>query len=787
MKARFNALAFLGLAFSLLPLLTGCTEEVTAQDNPLGGSAAAGPAVAVANTNAAADVAAPSANSTTPAVSSLAPTATAETAVVPAPAPEAEKKLPASLKPTAPAGEVIKLAQAGVEETVMLTYITNSTSMFNLSSDDIIYLNDLGVAGNVITAMIHQDQSLKSYWANQAPPAPTNAAAPTYVNPPQAEPQPAPSEVAAAPQPAPAANVTYNYFYDSLSPYGTWVEVDGYGRCWQPTVVVVNRSWRPYSDGGHWVYTDCGWYWMSDYSWGWAPFHYGRWFSHPRYGWCWWPDRVWAPSWVSWRYSNAYCGWAPLPPAAYYRTGFGFSYYGGSVGLSFDFGLGADCFTFVSWNNFCDRRPWHHRLPPRQVTQVFNHTTIVNNYGSGNNTVINHGIPRERVREYTHSEVRSVPIREHNMADGRGSRGERFANDGKSLIVRRPRIPETATPQMPTAPGGRQVREHDGRTTGTASGTVALREGARGPDSGRSGERPTGQPTTAPPSAAPRPTPSAPSTVNVESPRARGSERAAEISRERTRQSANPASPVPVNPPVATRPAPATPAPVVTPAPVNPTPRENRSTAPRTTEERRETPNRERRRDGSQVTDSTPVVANSPVNNGTPATRTAPPGSLVVIGRGSQASTPSRTETPVNTARNTYNWTPPANSVSLPQSAPAPERASRESGHDRVSPRATYTTPTPAPSTSTPTYSAPAQRSYTPPAPSYNAPRPAAPTYSAPVQRSQPSAPIAPTYRAPAPSPAPSYSPPARSSGSSESRSSSSSSDRGEQRGGGRR
>ena len=34
------------------------------------------------------------------------------------------------------------------------------------------------------------------------------------------------------------AAVTVNYFYDTLAPYGTWVEVEGYGRCWRPTVVV---------------------------------------------------------------------------------------------------------------------------------------------------------------------------------------------------------------------------------------------------------------------------------------------------------------------------------------------------------------------------------------------------------------------------------------------------------------------------------------------------------------------------------------------------------------------
>src|SRR5436305_674962 len=38
-----------------------------------------------------------------------------------------------------------------------------------------------------------------------------------------------------------------NYFYDSLAPYGSWVDVAGYGWCWQPTVSVVDVSWRPYS------------------------------------------------------------------------------------------------------------------------------------------------------------------------------------------------------------------------------------------------------------------------------------------------------------------------------------------------------------------------------------------------------------------------------------------------------------------------------------------------------------------------------------------------------------
>ena len=41
-------------------------------------------------------------------------------------------------------------------------------------------------------------------------------------------------------------------FQDSLAPYGNWVDVAGYGRCWQPTVVVANPGWQPYFNCGGW-------------------------------------------------------------------------------------------------------------------------------------------------------------------------------------------------------------------------------------------------------------------------------------------------------------------------------------------------------------------------------------------------------------------------------------------------------------------------------------------------------------------------------------------------------
>ena len=363
-------------------------------------------------------------------------TAPAKLVSTPADAPPAT-----SLSPSA--AEVARLAQSGVDASVMLAYVNNSASAFEVGSDQIIYLNDIGVPGNVVTAMIQRDQVLKN--SNPTPPA----SAPDNISPPLPVQEVAPETLAAPPAPvvaqdapSPEVNVTSTYFYDALSPYGNWIDVEGYGRCWQPSVVVADRGWTPYCDRGHWVYSDCGWYWASDYSWGWAPFHYGRWFRHNYWGWCWAPDTIWGPSWVSWRYNTGYCGWAPLPPTACYRPGLGFSYRGRSVGVSFGFGLAADYFTFVAADRFCDPQPFRHRLPRQQVGQIFNNTVIINPVAEDRgNPRFHRGIPTKHIAEVTHTEIQPVKIQETAGFPGHG-RGEVNDRSRGTLTVFRPALPQ---------------------------------------------------------------------------------------------------------------------------------------------------------------------------------------------------------------------------------------------------------------------------------------------------------------------------------------------------------
>lgn len=134
------------------------------------------------------------------------------------------------------------------------------------------------------------------------------------------------------------AEVSFQFFYDSLSPLGEWIEVGDYGEAWQPTG--VDEDWSPYTDG-YWSYTDAGWTWVSYEDFGGITYHYGRWVRAEDVGWCWVPDTEWGPAWVSWRNSEEHIGWAPLPPEATFTASVGISTW---VDDSYD--IGPDYYNF---------------------------------------------------------------------------------------------------------------------------------------------------------------------------------------------------------------------------------------------------------------------------------------------------------------------------------------------------------------------------------------------------------------------------------------------------------
>lgn len=416
--------------------------------------------------------------------------------------------------------DVAKLAQAGLGEEVLLAYVNSSNVPYDLTVDEIVRLNDLGVSDTVIQQMILVGKERRDAIAAGAAP---NDQAPAdegpLMTPREPDPQPVYTAQPAAYEPEPTysyappeENLDTSFFYESLTPHGTWYREPDYGWVWQPTVAVTYAGWRPYCDRGRWIWTNQGWYWHSYYSWGWAPFHYGRWvYSHHR-RWCWVPDNVWAPAWVHWRSCDSHYGWAPLPPHARYRSGVGFTWYGKNVSFSFNFGLGHEHYNFVPCNRFLA-----HDLAPvtvvnnTQIVNIYNNSTIVKDgYKTDKNRYINRGIAVDKVEKTNDiKKIETVEIADNDLKKGDPIKSD--LRDGKKLVVYRPTIKEKVREEPPVIadrhktelekqkaadaaktgdanePGKRPVRNLPGRRTGT--GTLEATETAT-PEKTEKAEKP---------------------------------------------------------------------------------------------------------------------------------------------------------------------------------------------------------------------------------------------------------------------------------------------------------
>ncbi len=190
------------------------------------------------------------------------------------------------------------------------------------------------------------------------------------------------------------ANTNYakrvgGYFYTSLAPYGTWIEI-GFGTpVWRPTM--MKRNWSPYYQG-QWVYTNYGWYWDSYEPFGHVVYHYGRWYYDDYYGWIWIPDNEWAPAWVDWRYDDDYIGWAPLSPYALFSINIGIHY-------THDYYVPYKHWNYVQYNNFCNTNVYNYYVAPKYKYRVHNKTKMRTNYSYYDGRVRNDGVDFDRIRD----------------------------------------------------------------------------------------------------------------------------------------------------------------------------------------------------------------------------------------------------------------------------------------------------------------------------------------------------------------------------------------------------
>jgi hypothetical protein len=322
----------------------------------------------------------------------------------------AEAQNQANLSPGV--ADIGRLVASKVPDDTILNFAKGSGINYHLSSEDIIFLTGQGASQPVLNFLLQSGTAPTAAPTAGPPPdaAPAVPNAPTVPDAPQAGPPAAPAPPPPDGTATPNPQINLDYFRGQLSPYGAWVDLPPYGQVWRPAAAIADPTWRPYSVGGHWTYTEQGWYWQADDPWGTIVFHYGRWNMDPTLGWIWVPDYVWGPSWVAWRHSEGFYGWAPLPPAARFEAGVGLSFGGVAVGASFDFGLHADAFTFVGYDHLWehDYHAWY--VPRERVTVVFGASVIENNYRVEGGRFVVVGFGREHVFAHTHHEVEVVRV-----------------------------------------------------------------------------------------------------------------------------------------------------------------------------------------------------------------------------------------------------------------------------------------------------------------------------------------------------------------------------------------
>ena len=230
-----------------------------------------------------------------------------------------------------------------------------------------------------------------------------------------------------------ADDVSFDVFYNNLADDGDWYNTPEYGYVWQPTVAVKSDKWRPYSDG-YWAQTEDGWTWVSYENFGWAVYHYGRWTRLKDLGWAWVPGYDWGPGWVSWRTSDDYVGWAPLPPKVEenYVEGQTVSSRGATASIDYNdvepedyspnvdvqYDIGPDNYCFVDTHNFGAPVLAEVLLPPQRnfivIEQTTNVTNIYRQRGGDRFVVYNNGPDYRFLSAHSERPIQQLRIEQHN-------------------------------------------------------------------------------------------------------------------------------------------------------------------------------------------------------------------------------------------------------------------------------------------------------------------------------------------------------------------------------------
>jgi hypothetical protein len=272
--------------------------------------------------------------------------------------------------------------------------------------------------------------------------------------------------------------VSFQVFYDELSPYGDWVKDARYGYIWLPA---VHGDFHPYGTQGHWVMTEYGNTWVSEYDWGWAPFHYGRWYYDDYFqSWAWIPGYDWGPAWVNWRSGGGYYGWAPLGP-------------GMSINVSVN--IPSAHWVFIPNRHIHHQYVYRYYTPYKNKVKIYNNTTIINNTVVYNNYNYVAGPRRNEVEKVTR---RVVPVYKVQSSEAPG----RAAVSRNAVNIYKPQVQESRERTVAARPS--RVLDAEAAKTARSSrvldasspsrNAIQSNSGSRSVQPSTNGANPTGTP-----------------------------------------------------------------------------------------------------------------------------------------------------------------------------------------------------------------------------------------------------------------------------------------------------
>lgn len=248
-------------------------------------------------------------------------------------------------------------------------------------------------------------------------------------------------------------NVSLQQFYDELSPYGTWIQDPQYGYVWRPDV--DQADFRPYYTNGRWAMTDYGNTWVSNYEWGWAPFHYGRWVADAYNRWLWIPGTTWGPAWVDWRSGGGYYGWAPMAPLISININFGRRY------VRPDY-----CWSFIPQSQIYYSS--YPRYRSYNNVRIIYKTKIINNTYVNNHNTYNTGPRPEEIRRATNQDVKVYQLARNTRVEAQG-----INNNTLNVYTPRPSRASQANPAPREA-----IASNVDRSSRTADRSVRMSDNA---------------------------------------------------------------------------------------------------------------------------------------------------------------------------------------------------------------------------------------------------------------------------------------------------------------------